>query len=172
MHVVYVVRRQPVGEAAAPRTQHMTALTQGPERLLAVFLHLALLLVLGEQRHAHRHHPAYLTRQLMRDFDGLDGTHAHAQHVEWAFEPGGFQRIHRALPVLLQRQRPGRCVGEPIAEAIRCIGRPLHFFLQLLPHRAGSWTRVQQHQRHAATLLAAQMHLLETGLINSSGQRH
>ena len=55
------------------------ALDRRPQRLLAVFFKLTLLLFGGEQRHAHGEQSAYLRTQLMRDFDGLDGTGVQAQ---------------------------------------------------------------------------------------------
>ncbi len=104
----------------------------------------------------------------MRDLDGLDGARVHAQQIDVAVDAGRLQRIDRALCVLLQRQGPRRRVGEAIAQAIRRMGRPLQTLLQHLPHGAGTRRHVQQHQRHAFALVAAQVHLPEAGRIDAA----
>ena len=45
---------------------------------------------------------------------------------------------------------------------------PVESFLKLLPHRAGARRHVQQHQRHALAVVAAQMQLTESRRINTA----
>ncbi len=79
MRIAEIVRRLAKREAAAPSAQHVPPFGRRLQRLFAIFLHLPLLFLRREQRHAHREQRPHLVRELVRDLDRLDGTYAQSE---------------------------------------------------------------------------------------------